>query len=530
MKFISLYMLAEKLDVSTDISRKEAITSLQKGAHVYFESHRSITVDGVELTEEELALFLMAHEAPEKKVFNGWVFQDPILYEYIVRGDRPLKGKEVRFYKHEGHYLEQAYKTYLTPYLLATINRGIRKWSLEQPLQDLIVHVSAIQLVDADKQGLLYGDLLQTVPVSVERDAERQWFEDQLKNGELIRFFNALSNEVYSAKIKMVERAKTMISSENNLLQKRKMLQHLLCLHLNVEHKEQLEQWAVNLDSTPSKSGRLNGKNPLLYSVGLLLLLVVGLFIWYPTTSDNVEKFNGGNNNKSTSGLDSLDKQAIHAADSLLGYQSDTTEILEYEGIPVYNPVKNTMVRTDLSIENALVKRLRESMMNDYEIRSSFSSDCEGMEKAVLHSFQFDSVRPSKALKGEAHEIKNFSSKDLFILQYEPTQGGGVWGAFFPSGVERSINLKVGHHLLVYSGKNLARFNPLKFTNQGYGNVTDARKITPAFTAHFCDFDLLDVQMLNRIYEVKKIVDSTSFESGAYRSVEVRSAAIQELP
>ncbi len=527
MKFISLYMLAEKLDVSTDISRKEATTNLQKRAASYFESQHSIIVDGVELTEEELTFFLVAHEEPEKKVFNEWVFQDPMLYEYIVRGDRALKGKEVRFHKHEGHYLEQAYKSYLTPYLFTLISRGFRKWSIEHPLQELIVHVSAIPLVEADRQSSLYHDVLQTVPVSAERDAERQWFEDQLENGELIGFFNALNNEVYSAKIKMVERAKTMISSETNLLQKRKKLQHLLRLQLNAKHKEQLGVWAANLDSV-GKSGRLNGKNPILFGVALLVLLVVGLFIWYPTTSDNVANFNGGNNN--TSGLDSLDEQAIHAADSLLGYQSDTIKTVEYEGIPVYNPVKNTMVRTDLSIENALVKRLRESMMNDYEIRSSFSSDCEGMERAALHDFQFDSVRSSKALKGETHAIHNLSERDLFILQYEPSQGGGVWGAFFPSGVKRSIDLKVGHHLLVYSGKNLARFNPLKFKNQGYGNVTDARKITPAFTAHFCDFDLMDVQMLNRIYEVKKIVDSTSVEPGVYSSVEVRSATIQELP
>ncbi|MGM0478864.1 MAG: hypothetical protein ACQERC_06545 [Bacteroidota bacterium] len=528
MKFMSLQILAKTLGVSADLSRDDAIADLRAAASDYFQRRQTLEVDGVVVEEGELAMFLVTHEDPEKVVFNEWVCQDATLYEYIVRGEDSLTGKDVQFNRHEGHTLESAYKSYLTPFLSALIQNGRRKWNLEQSLSALIIHARAVDLVAADVRGGMYGDLVQTVPIDAAGKKEWQWIEEQLENGMLIDFLNALDNEVYSAKIKLVERVKRTISSESNLLRRRKMMQELLRLRLNKNHKDQLELWAASNYSPESGRAALNGRNPLVYGVGLTLFVIVGLFFWYPRESENqhTPDENSANANR-VSGLDSLDQEGIRTADSLLGYQSDTTEDYEYEGLPVYNPVKNTMIRADLDIENECIQQLRESMLNDYEIRSAFSSDCQAMKKSALHSFQFDSVRPSDALRGDEHEVHNDSEKDVFVLQYEPRKEGAVWGAFFPAGTKRTIQLREGHHILLYTGNDLARFNPVKFKNQGYGNVDDARKITAQFTAHFCEFDLFDVQLLNRIYKVENTTGLTTLASEANGLVTVRSAAIK---
>lgn len=499
MRFVSLNTLKTFLGVNKGNVEKSLMEDLRSSYANRFQSQKDLMINGRAVTPQEVYFLFDLYEKEENRVFSDWVESDEMLHSFLKR-DSISKLSKVQL--HEGHFLEEKYKDFLAHFLYPLLKREIDTSISKEDMVSMLVHLEISNLLPASKKVELQRRFLVFVNEAMEEASKgSSKATDTLLSSEFTLLVNGLDDTYYAVKVSFIENVKALIENNTELLGK--AVKRLKQLELHKSHREEVDAFLVQQTTLGKRNRKVKVglllRTPLFYA-GLLVILVL-IYIWVPKNPSK-PLLTGGKPQKRT-GLDSLSLAEINGADTLLGYKEDST-VFEVEHQPVSTQTnKYQVIDSKDTLKNKLALALSRSMAADYQIQENQNDtkDCKPLKLAQKEGFQFDGVESLENLiVGNRHLIENETQFDLYILMFENTENGAVYGSFIPAKGKMNFKYLEGMRMVVYSGKELTRFNPLLHKNGGYGSVVYAKRIDERFTAHFCEMNMFNLQLMSKSY------------------------------
>lgn len=511
MKFASFKHICMSFDLKPDGRVEETIELLKEEISKRIPLGHEREVNTVSFSASELMMLLDLYTSSENRIFSDWVDADEELSAFLYGGISKVKSGSVKQY--DGHTLQQRYKQFLTLFLSAAIRGAIDEAIKENNKRDIFKALKLSNLISNEERILLQHKVVDYLRRSFDGVRNDDHERKSLLSKETVQILNQLDDSYYAVRLEYIDWAREILGQESL----GKIVPLLRRLNLSTAHSQELEQAIKKLEETKYSKRNVQLKSLLttpLFYVGLLVLAVI-IYLFLPKPTNKTVVPDGLLVNRS--GLDSLNQSEIQRADTLLGYKNDTTS-LHIEGINnQVNTVTNLqVVDVEDSLVNILATTLLKSMRVDYAIQNqqNDSRDCQPMTAAERTSFQMKGVKDISMLtSGYMHTISNESNDEVYILTFENRRTGEVYGAYIPSKGRINLRLSLGTHLVIYSGKDLTRFNPLMHKNGGYGSLEKAKKIDGRFTAHFCEFSIQNELLLNRCWVADRKGSHTTFQT-----------------
>lgn len=479
---------------------KELFSQKIGGADLLAVSERNVT-------PQELFFLLDQYEVEENRVFSDWVLTDQTLLSFLR--DQELPGNtEVQ--KHEGHFLQEKYHLFVAQFLYPKLIERTQN-AIKDEDQYSLTQLSELKHLLPEESKLKVDNLIDGYIQSIINDAKsnkKRAKEKLLQSGSVL-LLNSLGEHFYPSKVQFVDSLKDIIEKEQDLSQKAIIAVKRVNLH--DAHKKEVLSFLSGLSNTYRKGGVSAPKllrTPLFY----LGLLIVALLVYILLPKSMVKPVQTSGLPLNRTGLDSLSLDEIKSADSLLGYKSYSiiTDNEEFRSVPLIDQYQ--MIDGEDTLKNDLARALSISMAADYKIQKDQgdSQNCSPLSMGERKGFQMEGVKNIEVLpKGFAHRMKNSSAYDLYILLFENEVGGNVYGSFIPSKGEVKFELNKGLRLVVYSGKDFTKFNPLQHKNGGYGSVVYAKQIDDRFIAHFCTLNQYNLQLMSKSWRAVKHGEET---------------------
>lgn len=463
------------------------------------------------ISTQELFFLLDQYEIEENRVFSDWILTDQTLIAFLYDLELP-KHFEVK--KHKGHFLEEKYFLFVAQFLFPKLDAALTQGIKNQDGHQLIRLAELMQILPKkDKDELqrklsIYLDSIIKGSKNNESEAK-----DNLLQLETVVLLNSLGESYYAMKVSFLGAVKTLINEDPELsLRATRVLKKL---KLHDAHKKEVEVFLSKLTNTKQKRGAAIPhflRTPLFY-IGVLILAVL-IYVLVP--KEVVRPTQSSGLPKNRTGLDSLSLDEVKSADSLLGFKGDSVIVdnEEFKTVPLVDQYQ--MIDSDDTLKNELARALSISMAADYKIQKdqNDSQDCEPMRMGDKNRFQMKGVQNLDNIKGGFnHRIDNKSPYDLYILIFENIQGGKVYGSFIPSKGELKLELQERMRMIIYSGKDLTKFNPLRHKNGGYGSIVYAKRIDERFVAHFCTLNEYNLQLMSKSWSATKKGRKTTVSS-----------------
>lgn len=527
MKFVSLEDLAKHAHIETDTISAETIEKLREAYDHELATHNKVVFKGKHFGAREVYFLLDLYEKQQNRVFSGWITADPLLYSFLR--DEKLDNLKGDVKVHEGHTLEKDYKSFVSHFLREPLKKAIESSCEKNNMHNLITAVKLTSLLN-DKECISHQRLAATyIDYQLKESFSSQDCRKRLLSNEMVVLLNLLDNNYYATRIAYIDGLKGLIDKELVVFDKAAVCLNKLAL--NESHKDEVKSFIASRRNKTSAARNAGFssllRNPLFYAGLIVIAVLIYILIPKEPTRPNI----ADGELKNRSGLDSLTIEDIKQTDTLLGYQEDSTNI-DIEGQNIPDPSINTMQIIDVqdTISNEIAIALTRSMVADYQIqeKQGDSEDCVPMPPSERQKFQMNGVKEiDELIGGSYHVIRNESSLDIYMLIFENKKGGEIFGSFIPANGKLQFNLHKGMRMVLYSGNEFTRFNPLLQKNGGYGSVIEAKKIDDRFSAHFCELDLYDLQLMSKTWVAVKrgnetkisnqggpiSVDSDSFEN-----------------
>lgn len=530
MKFAYYRSLASCFDLSIEKLDGENLNRLKEKAEDYFKSHNSLQCGNQSFSMTDVFALIDSLRNPTTVVFHDWIKSDNVIFKFLEANPDNLNfQKTVSNKKYRGHALEKQYYSFLTPYLIKILENKVSQSIANSDFEKLRFYIQYSCFLEVSKK----------IAIQQEVDKELRGFFSSVINEEssseinllsslnLVDTLNLLDKQFYALRVLYIDTLKTLMTQEEIDPMSFKMLTRAISrVDLNSSHKNQVDAF-LQKGKTSFQQKQRNTifnkallRNPLIY-LGFLGIIILILLI-YPINTNNTNV----TSNEKISGLDSLSKDEIKTTDSLLAFKDDST-LFETDdmNVPVALPDYILSDNTD-EIENTEVLKLYESMLNDYEIQqNNFSVGCDPLEESKRKEFNYTGVREIER-DFVNHELINDSDQDCYILYFKNEDTDLVYGEFIPAGNSIEMKLVKNWRIVFYTGTTFTLFNPLKTSNNGYGNLDDAKKIDKFFTAHFCEMNYSNFRVLSKIYTVVSIGETTRLRNNSNGSLEVESTSI----
>lgn len=513
MKFISIRAVAKAIDFrleSIDLITVRVLTdALNK-----LDPSQKLNTDGVEYSIDEVKMSFAQIQEENQLVFQDWIMNDAAFYALLKKEQVTLKQPDKK--RFQGHFLEQDFYAYLSPFLFPVLQRKLRV-SLDQgdyqtaafchELSNYLTKESRIIIHQSVSQGLK--------EVLTEKSTELLLYKNgeeligglkTIRNPAFVDCFNMLDKSFYSTRIEFVKFLKSVINDPKcDVLVIRSFRSNLLRLDLNPEQKEELDGF---LDASFTKVKKTIGKstnrwafvkNSYFWGVLALIALVTGTIVVFNSPTVKVDP------PRQNSGLDSLNAEQIVNVDTLIGLDLADPEVILVDEDDVFQP-DLTFNFPSQELINESVKSLHSSMIKDYNQQQDLLLDynCNPFPMGEYKSFVYEEMETTDALSGPYHQFKNNADYEVFVVVFENKTNGKSYGKLIPRGGHVNIGLKAAHTVFFYIGKDMTRFNPARFENKGYGSITEAEKVAKKFNAHFCEMDYNALMALSKIYTVKQ--------------------------
>ncbi len=456
----------------------------------------TLEIKGFQLSAQNLYFLMDHYEKEEYRVFSDWVLSDSSLFLYLRDKELPQTFKVKNY---EGHTLKTNYYKFLDNFLSPKLDKDLLSSISEGRLASLL-NISELKTLLPEENKIEIDHKLASFIRSTIEEAktDRGTTIERMFRLEFIMLINRLDESFYQVKILFLETVKTLIKDNSELSDKG--FSSLKRIKLNSTHKKEvdlfLSRWKNSKISKGTKLKHLF-RTPLFYAGLLVLIVLIYILVPKETVQPNQNRVAPFER----TGLDSLTIDEIKNTDSLLGFNRDTliAEIEEFNNLPLVD--RYQMIDSEDTLKNDLARSLVISMVADYEIQKaqSNSPDCKPLSMGGKLKFQLDGVRNVNDMAaGVNHKIVNNTSYDLYILLFKNDPTEAVYGSFVPSKGELTFQLVQGMRLIIYSGRDLTRFNPLQNKNGGYGSIVEAKRIDSRFTAHFCELNQFNLQLMSR--------------------------------
>lgn len=552
MKFVYYRSLAKSLNVNVEKLDKNAISQINAAAESYFKSNESLICDNQKLSKTDVFEKLDSFNNPSAVVFHDWIKTDKAI-SVLLQNDSESFGfhDKITNEKYKGHALEKQFYSFLTPFIFSILEKEVlnslankdfvklrffiqyadlieetKKISLQQEVNSQLRPMFSTLLSEFGKNG--FGEKEVSQKKVTETWNKNSELVKLLTSRDLVDILNLLDKQFYALRVSYIDMIKEVLVHPNiETATFKKISQEVNRLELNDAHKSQVKSFTHQSKSQLYQKQRTTVfnkallRNPLVYTAALVIIVVVLLAVPFDFKKNDSPK------KEKISGLDSLSIDEVKKTDSLLAYKKDST-LFETDDMTVPVALPDYILSDNSSeIKNETANVLYESMMNDYKIQqNNIGSNCKPLESYDLKKFNYENV---KTLENQFsnHDFINESIEGCYILLFENKKDGAAFGKYVPSGGSTEMKIVKNWRVIFYSGKDFTSFNPLKISNNGYGNLEDAKKIDETFNTHFCQMDYSNFRILSKIYHVASIGKTTRLINNKNGALELSSSSIK---
>jgi|GEM_PF-5942332 len=538
MKFVSIRAVAKAINFKLESISLETLDALTIALNK-LDNQPKINADGIDYSKDEIALSFAQIQHENQLVFQDWITNDATFYQLLTQEKNTLKKPDEKRFK--GHFLEQDFYAYLSPFLFPILQKKLRiSFDKEEVNEAAFLHELSTYLTKENRVIIQQTvsqrlkDFLSAKTTELPNYKSSEEFIQGIKTVRQPGFvdcFNLLDKSWYSTRIELVKFIKTIIHHPKcDVLVIRSIRSNILRLDLNPEQKEELEGFLDSSFSTVKKSigksqrpwGFLKNRN--FWGVIVLFGVVITLVTVFSKPEKKVDP------PKQNSGLDSLNVEQIENVDTLLGLNLIDPEVILEEEEAIFQPDLTFSFPTQ-ELNNISVKSLHSSMIKDYNQQQDLmlSTHCNSLPIGEFKSFLYEGMETTDLLTGPYHQFKNTSEYALFIVVFENTENGKSYGKLLPQGGRVSIGLKSSHTVFFYVGNDMTLFNPARSENKGYGSVEEAQKVARKFSAHYCEVDYNTLMALSKIYKIKQNASTggtTIIKGNYYDGFEVQSSVL----
>jgi hypothetical protein len=509
MRFIDLQQIALELGQDQRLTTPELFA--------FFLSNDTSTkkIDTSELiscTAFELFQFLDVLKTENALIFYDWVMTDAKLPEVLLNGKFP--NRYIEKHRFKGHLLEKSFYTFLTPFLspilLQQLNEAIAQSdfkfiALVMDFSGLIVSSESLRI-----QARVNEYLRSHLNIAFEfpsNSSEKVMLEQVhfLNAPMYVDVYNFLDKSFYSTRVELVKKIGALAGESKMTNYSLRLLKPALSrLELNPSHRRELLDFfdqtvaAKNNKRQTKDRVRLKKVTHATFTLGMLIV-VIGCIIWLNPDNKPIHA------KRNQSGLDSLTIEEMMEVDTLLGLKIDSEDFqFEKDVATIPTAVVPAFVFPDDFIQNELVAALHKSMVADFGIQENMLSFevCHTIPLVDYKTTNYQGVFSTDALSGPFHKIKNQSNYDAYILVFDNTNQGKVFGRLIPKSGAIHVGVKDGQHVLFYIGNDMAKFNPAKEYNRGYKSIQTAQEVDKVFDHHYCDLDVNTLLQLRKILKV----------------------------
>lgn len=554
MKFVYYRSLAKCLDFSIEKIDDQTINQLKEKAENYFKSNEKLKCENQSLSMTEVFALIDGLKNDSFVVFHDWIKSDSKLFQ-VFQDKSEVQNTQDRISnkKYQGHALEKQFYSFITPFLFSLLEKEVAEALERNDFEKLRFYLQYSNFIEESKKTQLqqeadrqlrtmFSDLMSGFredefesEVSSSKEATEKWNKKReevelLGSRDLVDTLNLLDKQFYALRVNYIDTVKVLMTNPNIEPGLFKMLARAIGnVDLNSSHKSQVESFLQKGEAKVYKKQRTAVfnkallRNPLTYlSVAVIIILVL-LIVPLDFTKPNPQK------NEKISGLDSLSQDEVKKTDSLLAFKEDSA-LFQTDDMNVPVALPDFILSDNTSeIKNSVALKLYESMLNDYEIQqNNVSSSCDPLEGQDLIDFNYGDVEEIER-QFSNHKFINESKQDCYILYFENAENGRIYGEFVSSGSTIELKIVKNWRVIFYTGKDFTTFNPLKISNNGYGNLEDAKKIDKTFTTHFCEMDYFNFKVLSKIYHVVSLGKTTRLTTDSKGGLEIQSESIKAM-
>lgn len=552
MKFAYYRSLANCFDVSIEKLDNDSLSHLRDKAEDYFKSNDSLRCEKQTLSMTEVFALIDSLKNAPAIVFHDWIKSDKALSIILQSNEENLNFQEtINNQKYKGHALEKQFYSFLTPFLYSFLEKEISESFAGKDFEKLRFYLQYSDFIEESKKIALqqevdrqlrsmFSDLISDfrkddlgeLNTSPKKEAEA-WKRNSkeiklLASLDLVDILNLLDKQFYALRVSYIDTVKDILVQPNIEPTTFKMLSRAIrSVKLNNSHKSQVDSFLNHGKVKFYQKQRTTVfnkallRNPLIY-LGFIVVIILILLV-FPFDFKNTEP----PKNEKISGLDSLSQDEVKKTDSLLAFKEDSV-LFQTEDMPVPVALPDFILSDNTNdIKNASVVKLYESMLADYEIQqNNGGTNCDPLEGSSLKGFNYNNVDDIQ-LQFANHKFINESSDDCYLLFFENKEDGNIFGELVPAGGSKELKIVKNWRVIFYTGKEFTTFNPLKISNNGYGNLEDAKKIDKSFTTHFCEMNYSNFRILSKIYHVETIGKTTRLVNNSGGSLEIQSKSIK---
>jgi hypothetical protein len=550
VKFAHYRSLASCFDLSIDKLDGETLNQLKEKAEDYFKSNHSLECENQTFSMTDIFALIDSLRSPSTIVFQDWIRSDKVISIILQGNKEKLNFQEtISNKKYRGHALEQQFYSFLTPFLYQLLEPEVTESIANRNFERLRFYLQYSSFLEESKKTALQQEVDSELrnlfsdisalefgkKVSSPKKESDKWTKNSrevklLASLDLVDILNLLDKQYYALRVSYIDTVKSIMTHPNIDPISFKMLSTAIKkVELNNSHKSQVDSFLQKGKTSLSQKqqnkvfNKALLRNPLIYLgfVGVIILILL------------IFPFDFTNNNPSIkekiSGLDSLSQDEVKITDSLLAFKEDST-LFETDDMNVPVALPDFILSDNTKeIKNTVALKLYESMLNDYEIQQNNGTmSCDPLEDEKLKEFNYKEVGDIEQ-DFVNHELINESTEDCYLLYFKNENFGTVYGEYVPAGNSIELKLVKDWRVIFYTGKEFTSFNPLKTSNNGYGNLEDAKKIDKSFTTHFCEMNYSNFRVLSKIYHVESIGKTTRLFTNSNGSLQIESTSIRSI-
>jgi hypothetical protein len=541
VKFVYYRSLASCFDLSIEKLDDVGLAQLKEEAEIYFKKKDSLICENQALSMTEVFALIDSLKNSSTIVFHDWIQRDKAISKILRDHRENLNLQErVSHKKYIGHALEKGFYSFLTPFLFPLLEREVAESIDRKDFERLRFYLQYSDFLEESKKITLQQEVdgqLRSIFLEIIADFRKR---DESKSNDkkikslvslnLVDVLNLMDKQFYSLRITYIDTIKgIMVQPDVEPDIFKLMSRAISSVELSSSHKSQVESFLQKGKTNVYRKQRTTVfnkallRNPLTY-LGFVVIIILALFI-LPFDFKNKEL----TKNQRITGLDSLSQDEVKQTDSLLAFNEDSV-LFETDDMKVPRVLPDFILSDNSSdIKNGTVGNIYESMLNDYEIQQkNDDTDCDPLKEKELKDFNYKSVDEIQT-QFTNHKLINNSSQDCYFMIFDNKEEGAVFGGFVLAGSSIELKIVKSWRVIFYTGKGFTKFNPLKISNNGYGNLDNAKKIDKTFTTHFCEMNYSNFRVLSKIYDVVSIGEKTRLMNGPNGAIDIQSNSIKAV-
>jgi prophage antirepressor-like protein len=317
MRFIAYRELVKALGFSNENDEDLNSESLKRAIQEQLTELEHINISGRSVNQNELFDLITLYDNKENRVFSDWVLSDEVLSSFLDERLNQQVG-EVKMYK--DHFLEEKYKAFNSRFLFAKLRTETSTVIESDNLNQLALFLELSLLLPHEDKFIVQQQVADCIEKKLGIPAEgEQAMINQLLSVEFSTIIQKLEDSFYALKVNYVKTLKNQL--ENGRISRSKAQTLWKQIGLNKAHLAELENYMDTHQETFPKTKRRSFMSlvstPAFLFITLLVVILTLLFL----PRNGIQEMEILEVQQKRSGLDSLSKDEVVLADTVLGYK-----------------------------------------------------------------------------------------------------------------------------------------------------------------------------------------------------------------